>query len=131
MMAAAALVAGVLVPTTSVLRDAMQKSREAVRRQFLANYAVRTLEDQASLTMRNWASASVGSSFAAEGHPNVKYLVVRSDDPAAGGLTDRLMNISVTVYDDDDGDSTADADELQVVFRTKVAKLATYENAPL
>lgn len=131
MIAATALVAGVVVPTTAVLRDAMQQSREAVRRQFLANYAVRTLEDQASFAMRNWAAATVAGSFAAEGHPRVRYVVDRSDSPADGGIAGRLMNIQVTVYDDDDGDSALDAAELQVTFRTKVAKLKTYEHAPL
>ena len=130
MIAATGLVAGTLVPTIAVLRDAMVQSREAVRRQFLANYAVLVLESQAALVMQNWTSASTNGNFSSDGHPNVKYLAVQTDQPASGGIVDRLMDIRVTVYDDADGDSTIDSDELQVVFRTKVSKLVSYANAP-
>ena len=55
---------------------------------------------------------------------------VKSDAPASGGLTNRLMHIQVTAYDDTDGDSVADSNEVKVTVRTKVAKLASYINAP-
>lgn len=125
---AAALISGMLVPTLAVVRDAMANSRDLNRRNLLANYAVRTLEEQLALTATNWASASGGSSYAADGHPNVRYMFTKSDDPSDGGITGRLMQIEVTVYDDVDGDDTVDSDELQVQFRTKVAKLQSYEN---
>jgi hypothetical protein len=40
------------------------------------------------------------------------------------------MSIRVTAYEDADGDSVADAGELKITLRTKVAKLTSYVNAP-
>ena len=51
MVMAATLVAGTLVPTMAVMRDAMAKSRELSRRNLMSNYAVSVLEAQAATTM--------------------------------------------------------------------------------
>jgi hypothetical protein len=128
MAMAAALISGVLVPTLSVVRDAMAKSRELNRRNLLANYAVRTLEGQVALTATNWASANVTGNYSADGHSSIKYSVTKSDAVASGGIVGQLMHIQVTVYDDIDGDNAADAEELKVAYRTKLAKLLSYEN---
>jgi type II secretory pathway pseudopilin PulG len=130
MIAATALVAGTLAPALAVMRDAMAISREGARRQLLANYAVQVLESQAALVMQNWANGSASGNFATDGYTTIRYTVSKSDAPADGGLTDQLMHIQVTTYEDADGDSVADADEIQTSFRTKIAKLASYENAP-
>jgi hypothetical protein len=55
---------------------------------------------------------------------------VRSDDPADGGLDDRLMHLRVMVFDDANGNATPEPNEIAVRLRTKVAKLRTYENEP-
>ena len=127
-LAAMALMAATLAPTLAAMRSAMAQSREASMRRMLANYAVRTLESHAAMVMQNWANASVGSSYGYEGHPTVRYRIVKSDSLASGGDPGKLMNIDVTVWEDVDGDSTADATELQVVMRTKVSKLLTYQH---
>lgn len=106
----------------------MSKSRDLSRRNLLANYAVRTLEKQMSLTATNWSSASAGGDFSADGHASIKFKYTKSDAPSNGGITGQLMHIQITCYDDDDGDNIPDADELQVNFRTKLAKLQSYEN---
>ncbi len=130
MIAATALVAGTLAPALVVMRDAMALSREAVKRSLLANYAVQVLENQSALVMQNWANGTVTGNFASDGNATLKYTATKSDAPANGGLTNRLMHIQVTAYEDKDGDSVADSNELQVKFRTKVAKLTNYANAP-
>ncbi len=128
MVMAAALVVGTLVPTMAVMRDSMAKSRDLNRRNLLSNYAVRVLESQAALVMTNWTSSTVTGNFSSDGHPNIRFSVIRSDAPANGGLTDQLMHLRVTVFDDTDGDGTADANEIRVLYRTKVARLQTYED---
>jgi hypothetical protein len=130
MLFATALVAGTLAPALSVMRDAMSLSREAVQRNLVANYAVSVLESQAALVMQNWMSGTVTGNFLADGYATLKYSAVKSDAPANGGLTNRLMHIRVTAYEDKDGDNVADANEVKVLVRTKVAKLASYTNAP-
>jgi len=126
--AASALVASILVPALSIMRDAMAQSREVNRRNLLANYAVRLLEDQTALTATNWSSTTLSGNFSFDGYPNVRYNVTKSDNPASGGLTNQLMHIQVTVYDDANQDATLNVGELKVNYRTKVAKLGSYEN---
>ena len=38
------------------------------------------------------------------------------------------MHIQVRVFDDSDNDSTFDANELSVLYRTKIARLQSYED---
>lgn len=125
---AAALVAGTLVPTMAVMRDAMAKSRELSRRNLMSNYAVSVLESQAASTMLNWTTSTVTGNFSGDGHPNLRYTASRSDAPADGGLTGRLMHVQVRVFDDADQDSMFDATELSVLYRTKLARLQSYED---
>ena len=128
MVAAAALVAGTVVPALSVIREAMSQSRELHRRHLLANYAVRVLEDQIAYAANNWANVTASGSFTTDGHAAIRYTYTRSDAVIDGGIVNGLMNIEVTVYDDEDGDQTLDSGEIQETYRTKVAKLNTYEN---
>lgn len=128
MAMAATLVAGTLVPTMSVMRDAMAKSRDLSRRNLMSNYAVSVLESQAATTMLNWTTATSSGNFSSDGHTTLRYAATRSDAPADGGLTGQLMHIQVRVYDDTDGDSSFDANELSVLYRTKLARLQSYED---
>lgn len=130
MLAATAIVAGTLAPALSVMRDAMAVSREAVQRNLVANYAIQILEGQAALAMQNWSNGTVTGNFSADGYSTVKYTATRSDAVASGGLVNRLMHIQVTAYEDKDADSVADANEVKVTIRTKIAKMMTYTNAP-
>jgi hypothetical protein len=128
MAMAATLVAGTIVPTMAVMRDAMTKSRELSRRNLMANYAVSVLESQAATTMLSWSTATSSGNFGSDGHASLRYMANRSDAPADGGLVGQLMHIQVRVYDDTNGDSTFDADELNVLYRTKLARLQSYED---
>jgi hypothetical protein len=128
MAMAATLVAGTLVPTMAVMRDAMAKSRDLNRRNLMSNYGVSVLESQAATTMISWSTGTATGNFSSDGHASLRYTASRSDAPADGGLTGQLMHIQVRVFDDNDGDSTFDANELSVLYRTKLARLQSYED---
>jgi type II secretory pathway pseudopilin PulG len=128
MVFATGLIAGTLVPALSVMRDAMAISRETTNRSLMANYAVQKLEEQIALGMDAWTNDTDVNNLAGEGHPEIAYSTLRSDNPADGGIVDSLMHLEVTLFEDLDGDLTADADELTLTMRTKIAKLTTYEN---
>lgn len=128
MVMATALVAGFLVPALGVIRDSLAASSDQNQRNLLANYAVSVLESQCAQRMMNWTSATVTGNFAIDGHADIRYQAVASDAPAQGGITGSLMHIQVTVFQDADGDSTVDASEMQVYFRTKVAQLESYQS---
>ncbi len=128
MAMAATLVAGTLIPTMAVMRDAMAKSRELSRRNLLSNYAVSVLEAHSALAMTNWSNTTATGNFTSDGHPSIRYSAVCSDAPANGGITGELMHIQVTVFDDLDSDTTADTNELSVLYRTKIANLQSYQD---
>jgi type II secretory pathway pseudopilin PulG len=130
LIAATALVTGTLAPALAVMRDAMAVSRETARRNLLALYAVQVLEYSSGASMQGWTPGTTTGNFASEGHPAIRYVVTRSDAPANGGLTNQLMHVQTTVFDDANGNSTLDAGEESVRFRTKVARLLTYQNEP-
>ncbi|HEX6962386.1 MAG TPA: hypothetical protein VF175_11000 [Lacipirellula sp.] len=130
MIAATALVAGTLAPALAVMRDAMAASRETSQRNLLANYAVRQLEYSLGASMQTWSSGADTGSFASDGHSAIRYVVTRSDAPANGGLTGELMHIQVTTFDDANSNAALDAGEEAVRFRTKAARLLTYQNEP-
>lgn len=125
---AASLVVGALVPTMAVMRTAMAKSRDLSRRNLLANYAVGVLESRAATVIGNWNTASTTGNFSSDGHPAIHYTATCSDAAAQGGIPSELMHIIVRVFDDADGDGAFDAGELNVLFRTKIARLASYED---
>ena len=128
MVFATALLAGTLVPALAVMRDALTISRETTSRSLMANYAVQKLEEQMALGMGTWTNDTDANNFAGDGHPGIAFNSVRSDDPVDGGITGSVMHLEVTVFEDLDSDLIPDAGELTLKMRTKIAKLATYEN---
>lgn len=128
---ATALLAGTLVPALAVMRDAIAISRETETRALLVNYAVLKIEEYASLAIATWGEATNTEDFTADGYANIMCISTTSDEPSDGGIVDGLMSVEVTVFDDENGNSTLDSGELSVEMRTKVAKLGTYEHEEL
>ena len=124
---ATSIIAATLVPALRLMRDGMSQSRELDRRNMMTNYCVSKLEEQLAVVASQWSRGNGSGDFANDSHPDIRFLAQRSDDAVDGGITDRLMSIIVTVYDDADQDDTLDTPERRVVFRTKIARLATYE----
>jgi hypothetical protein len=86
------------------------------------------MEEQMAIVAATWSEGTTSGDFAADGHANIRFTATRSDDPASGGLADRLMQISITTYSDDDGDDALDTGEMRTTLSTKIGKLVTYEN---
>jgi hypothetical protein len=125
---ASTICATALVPALAFLRDGTVLADTIDRRHLLLIYGVTTMEEQMSIVAANWTEGAINGNFATDGHANIRYTVTRSDDPADGGIAERLMVITVTTYCDDDGDDTLDAAEMRTILTTKVGKLVTYEN---
>jgi len=125
---ASAICATALVPALAFMRDGMTLATTIDTKHMLLTYAVSKMEEQLAVVGATWTEGTTGGDFAADGHANIRFMVTQSDAPASGGIDNRLMNISVTTYSDDDGDDTMDAAEARVTVTTKISKLATYEN---
>ena len=132
MMAASVIVTGTLVPTLAVVRDSMALSREMNHRNVLSIHANYFLEFATSLGARNWVLASSFTTAfnmpAPDGYAAIRIEISMSDDPADGGLTGQLSHVEVAAFDDLNLSNSLDANEPAVRFRTKVAKLISYEN---
>jgi hypothetical protein len=124
---ASAICATALVPALAMLRDGMTLADTIDKRHMILIYGVSKMEEQLAVAAANWTEGTVGGDFAADGHANIRFTATCSDDPINGGIADRLMNVSITVYSDDDGDDSLDATESRTVLTTKIGKLVSYE----
>ena len=125
---ASAICVSALVPALAILRDGILAAEKIDTRHMLLLYGVRTMEEQLAVVSAGWTQGTASGDFASDGHSNIRYSVTRSDNAGNGGIANRLMAISVTAYDDEDGDDAPDAGEPQITFTTKISKLATYES---
>lgn len=126
-VAAIGLMGATLVPAMELVRSSMEKSVENDQRQLLSLYAVSQIEQQLGVVEMTWATGSLTGDYAVDGHANIRYDTVVSDDPLNGGVIGQLMDLRTTVYVDDNGDDTLSSGELQCSFRTKIGRFATYE----
>ena len=124
---ASSICATALVPALALVRDSMTLADTIDKRHLLLIYGVAKMEEQLSVTAATWSQGTTGGDFAAEGHANIRFTAVRSDDPLNGGIADRLMNVTITIYSDDDGDDSLDATEMRTVLTTRIAKMIAYE----
>jgi len=115
-----------LVPALAILRDGVTNATKIDTRQLLLIYGVSKMEEQMAVVAASWSTGTVTGNFSTEGAASIRFSATRSDSAGSGGITNQLMNISVTVYSDDNGNSTMDASEQRTIFTTKVSKLVNY-----
>ncbi len=125
-LAAGVIMAIVLVPTYTSMRYGLELSRDAETLQTTTTLCVGKMEEHLAITAATFASGTFTGDFAADGFDAFKYSVVRTDDPSAGGIADRLMVITAVVWKDDDADDALDAGEIDTQLKTNVAKMAVY-----
>ena len=125
---ASAICATALVPALATVRDGVTLADRIDKRHLLLIYGVSKMEEQLAIVAASWTEGTISGDFAADGHANIRFSAARSDDPASGGIADRLMYVSVTTYSDDDGDDSLDADEMRTIMTTKIGRLVSYEN---
>ncbi len=123
---AGTLMAVTLVPALRLLRDGLRISREVETLQLLTTFCTGKLEEHLALVSNDWQTGNYTGDFSAEGYPNLQFEVERSDSGGDGGISDELMAVTATAWDDLDGDLSLDNDEPAVVLGSKVAKLTSY-----
>jgi hypothetical protein len=126
-MLASAICAMALVPAMALLRDGLALADTIDTRQQILLCGVSKMEEQLAIVAATWSTGNISGDFSADGYSGIRFNATRSDAASNGGITGRLMNVSVTAYSDDNGNSTMDASEPRTNLTTKVSKLATYE----
>ena len=128
LVAASLMLSVALVPGLRLLREGMKLSHKVETASIMSTLSASKLEQYMALAGATWDKTAASGSFASEGYANLRYSIVRSDDSVDGGIPDELMTITSTVWNDLDGDTTLDADEPDIVYSTKIARLAKYED---
>ena len=127
-LVASALMAVALVPALRLMRDGLGMARKVESRELLTTFCTSKLEEHLALVSAGWQTGNYSGDFSAEGHPNLRFGVTRSDSGGDGGISDQLMAVVATAWDDLDGDGSLDDGEPVVVLGSKVAKLASYQS---
>jgi hypothetical protein len=124
---ASAICATALVPALAFMRDGMTLATTIDTKHMLLTYAVGKMEEQLAVIGSTWSEGTVAGDFAADGHPNIRFVATTSDAPVSGGIDGRLMSVVVTAYSDDNTNDVMDAAEARIIVTTKVSKLMSYE----
>jgi len=124
---ASALMAIVLVPTMVAVRDGMQLSRDIETLTAVNTLCVSKLEEQLAHTAVDFTAQTATGNFAAEGYADLLYQTIASDNVVDGGVADRLMVVTATVWHDADGNGLLGSDEPSATMASKVAKLSIYQ----
>jgi hypothetical protein len=117
-----------LVPSLALMRDGMANASKIDTRHRLLIHGVSKLEEQLAIVAASWTAGTTSGDFATDGAASIRFTATRSDSAGNGGITNRLMSVSVTVFSDDNGNATLDTGELSSTFTTKVSKLVNYES---
>ena len=125
---AGTVLAVVLVPALATMKRGLALARDVETVQMTATLCVSKMEEQLALTAHDFSTATVSGNFAADGYASIRYTATRSDTALAGGIPDRLMALTVTVWQDDNGNSALDSGEISTNLSTKVAKMAIYQS---
>jgi hypothetical protein len=124
---ASGICATALVPALAMVRDSMTLAERIDKRHLLLLYGVSKMEERLAVVAADWTEIPQSGDYGLEGHADIRFNATSSDEPANGGIIDRLMSVAVTIYSDDDGDDSLDANEMRIVLTTKIAKMITYE----
>jgi hypothetical protein len=127
-IAASTIIAAALVPALRMMRDSLRISRDLETAELMTTLCVSKLEEVMAQTSATWELGNLAGDYAAQGRNDVRFLVIRSDEVAAGGLKDELMAVSVTVWHDKNGNSGKDAGEPGITFGTKISRLLGYQD---
>jgi hypothetical protein len=136
LIAATTIFAIALVPALRMIRDTLRVGRETETANLLATLATSRLEEYLLLSAGqfgalpvggNWNTTTVSGNYAADGYPNLKFSVVRTDS-APTGIPASLLSITATVWNDLDSDNVWDTGEPRSVYATKLARNVAYSN---
>jgi hypothetical protein len=126
LLAALTLLAATVTPALRILRDALEQTRRIETLELLTTLCVSKLEEHLAIACAAWSAGAAVGDFSAEGYSQVRFSVASSDQAGSGGIPDRLMSVTATVWEDQNNNAALDAGEPSVVLASKVAKLEGY-----
>lgn len=112
----------ILVPATSMMRDALKGEATQRSRSELLQLAHGKSAEYAHLARIQFRDRNANGAFTTEGYPQMMFTVQCSQDPANGGVTGRYLAISTFAWHDQNGNRTFDVNEPSVSLWTGVAR---------
>jgi prepilin-type N-terminal cleavage/methylation domain-containing protein len=112
----------ILVPTASLMAQALRGERTRVKRAELLQLANGKQAEFGHLARVNFQNRSEHGDFASRGHGDLQYTVTCSDSTTQGGIPGRLQSIIVVAWYDENANRTLDAAEPHVSLWTTVAR---------
>ena len=128
LLAASAIVAIAITSTLSLMKQGMEITRDTEQRGMVTTLCISKLEERLAAVPKNFTSSTTSGTFSADGYANIRFTAVHSDNSADGGITGKLMVVTVTVWDDANGNATRDSGEATVTFTSKVAKITAWNS---
>jgi hypothetical protein len=112
----------ILIPTTGLMRDVL--AGEGVQRQRgeLIHLAQGKQQELCHMARVNFRESTESGSFAAQGFPELVYLIRCQADAAWGGIPDRLLAIHTTAWHDANRNAQLDVGETSISLWTSVAR---------
>ncbi len=127
LVAATTILTIALVPALRMMRDAIRAGRNTETANVMATLCASTLEQQLMQMAATWNPGTVTGDYSAAGYPNLRFRVVMSDAVADGGITNQLMALVSTVWNDSNANGNLDAGETRVVLASKQARNVSYQ----
>jgi len=127
-VAASTIIATAMVPALRMMRDSLKVSRDLETAGVMSSLCVSKLEEEMAITSAHWNTQTIAGDFSSEGHRDILFVITKSDEVADGGIKDALMAISVSVWQDKNGNASKDANEPGITYGSKISKLLGYED---
>ena len=122
------LMALAIIPAMNFMASAIHAGQELETWNHMNLLAVGKLEEQLSIAAADFLEGTDSGTFTDPGLSGIRYVATRSTAEANGGITDRLMVLTVTVWNDENGNSAVDSGEAQVSYATKLASMTLYQD---
>ena len=121
-MAALVVVSLILVPTTSIMIQALKGEATRGKRAELLHLARGKQAEFCHLSRVSFQSRNEQGDFASLGHGDVRYTINSSDSSSLAGIPGRLQSIEILAWYDADADRALDDADTRVHLWTSVAR---------
>lgn len=122
------LMALAIIPAMNFMTTAIQTSSELETWNQLNLLATGKLEEQLAKAAATFTQGTDSGTFSDPGLSGMRYVATRSTASGDGGIDNRLMVLTVTVWNDENGNGGLDSGEPQVTYGTKLASMKYYQD---
>jgi hypothetical protein len=111
------------------MKRGLELARDVETVQLTTTLCVSKMEEHLAYAGHGFTTGNFSGNFATDGYASMRFTASRSDTVLAGGIPDRLMAVTVTVWQDDNGNGVLNSGEISTSFSTKVARMGIYQTA--